>query len=172
MKINKIIERFQRKPPNRLIIFLQESPLLEGLNINEVIKMRKILRIHTYKADDIVFTPESKEKGLYIILVGKTQLLKKIRGKRYEPVTELERGEFFGEYSFLNKPLENVIAKASTNLEVFCLSQKEFENLKKTEPKISVKILLNVTRILGERLIKVNADFLENAYLKHAEMQK
>ena len=81
MNTNKFIRLFYRKTPNRIISFLQESPLFENLYINELVKLRKILRISTYKSDEIIFTPDSEQNGIFLILVGKAHVLKKIKGK-------------------------------------------------------------------------------------------
>jgi len=169
MQLKKIVKGFQRKAPNRIILFLQKLPVFEKLTLNELIKIRKILKIHTFTSGDTILTQKSTEKGIYFILVGKAHILKKMKNEKYELIAELEREDFFGEFHFLNKPFENVIAKAASNLETFFLSQPDFEKLKKTEPRISVKVLMNLTRILGERLINVNADYLKLAYLNTTE---
>ena len=169
MHFKKVIKKFQRKAPNRIILFLQKIPLFENLSFNELIKMRKTLKIHTFANSDIIFTQNSKEKGIYFILVGKAHILKKIKNKEYELVAELDREDFFGEFNFLDKPFDNIVVKAASNLEAFYLSQKDFEKLKKNEPRIAVKVLINLIKILGERLIKINSDYLNMAYQHNPE---
>ena len=85
--------------------------------------------------------------GFYLILEGKAQAKK---GKRV--LTELGKGQFFGEMALLDGGPRSADVVASEPTKCFCLTFWNFEGIRRGDPEITEVILKEVVRRLREKV--------------------
>ena len=109
----------------------------------------------TYKKDEHVFKKLSPAEGMYVILEGQVSII--------DPDSEtvfatLESGDFFGELALLDEEPRSAssIAKIPSNLIGFF--RTDLLTLMKRSPELGNKILINLSRVLGERLRRTNQE--------------
>jgi len=83
--------------------------------------------------------------GFYLILDGSVDVMKK--GKQ---IARLERGQFFGEMSLVDKKPRSADVFASDDVTCFALSSWSFQSLIKTEPDIAVGVIKELVSRLRE----------------------
>jgi len=99
-------------------------------------------------AGDLITREGIDEREMYVILEGLCSV--EAAGRQ---VALLERGELFGEVAFFRESGERTASvRAVTPCRLLVLRRKSLEELARTDPDASHQILLNVARIMAERL--------------------
>ena len=98
----------------------------------------------------MIFDEGDKGSALYIVRTGRVLICR--QGRPDDPIATLGAGSFFGELALLDSAPRAAQARAlePSTLEVFFGS--DFISLLETETRLSTKILLQLSRHLGQRL--------------------
>ena len=137
---------FKSKTPP-LLTFLKQQILFSSLSDKELKVIEKFIHHRTYFPGETIFKP-GKTIGLYMILKGKVQIF-----YGDSALISLKEGEFFGELSLVRETgYQKTTAKAAEALELYGLFRPEFMSLIETNPRLSCKVLMKLSEILGSRL--------------------
>jgi len=131
---------------------LRTLPLFQGLKDADLKRMMGLLHERQYAADEVVFREGQEGAGLYVIQSGEVDIVLKLADGSEKLLVKLTDGRFFGELALLDSAPRAAQARAleACTLEVFFGS--DFISLLETESKLSSKILLQLSRHLGQRL--------------------
>ena len=140
---------------NPVVKVLESVPIFESLTGKELLEVARLTHERTYKKDEHVFKKLSPAEGMYVILEGQVSII--------DPDSEtifatLESGDFFGELALLDEEPRSAssIAKIPSNLIGFF--RTDLLTLMKRSPELGNKILINLSRVLGERLRRTNQE--------------
>ena len=134
---------------------LDRVPLFEELSARELDTVRKILHRREYVAGESVFIQGEPGLGMYIIARGVVS----IRNEDTErELVELSMGDFFGEIGLLNEVIRSATARAKTDCVLLSLFQPDLLGLLDRSPRLGVKVLLGLSRLVGLRLVEVSAE--------------
>ena len=132
---------------------LKKTPIFQGLNKRELSKIEKMLHERLFDKGERVFYQGDAGVGLYIIIEGKINIV-------YEPtgqlIVGLASGEIFGEIALINESPRSASAYADEKSKMMFFSQAALNNLLEREPALGAKILMQLSRIIGERLMSSN----------------
>ncbi len=152
---------FMSKLDRRILKLLAETPVFHELSKRELKKVKKIVHVNEYKADQIIFRKSDPGLGMHIILEGSVEIIVKKDNK--EPVVLAELGEtnFFGDVSLLDENLRSadVIAREDTILVE--LYRPDFLDMLHTKPKTGIKMLHSLSKIIVQRLRRTNNELIE-----------
>jgi len=115
-------------------------------------------RQRRFSPGETVVTAGSWEQSLYIVLEGQLEVLAP-RGRRgYRRVASVEAGSVIGELSFFDGGARSALVRAVTPTVLAELSRTDFDALAMASPDLARRLLLDLGRILAQRLRAVQQD--------------
>jgi len=150
---------FRRDAEKDIFTLLRSVPIFEELNRRDLRALERILHRRKYAAGEYVFREGDPGLGMYIIEHGEVSIVSESRSRE---ISRLHKGDFFGEMALFNDMPRNASAIAYEETRLFGFFQPDLFGLLETNPRIGVKVVLKLARILTERLDKAGR---ENARL-------
>ena len=132
-----------------IVHVLKGIPLFEGLSRRELAAVTRILYRRTYEAEEIIFHQGDPGLGMYIIVRGMVGIVSQPAG---HTLAELHDGDFFGELALLDELPRSATATARRPSTILGFFQPDFFALVERHPRLGVKILLRLARMVGRRL--------------------
>lgn len=111
-----------------------------------------------YKKGDFIFRQGEEGDEMYIVQSGQVAIKKQIGGKR-ATVTVLEKGDFFGEMSVLERMPRTADAEAVEDSGVITINSQTFGEMIRSNPEIAVRMLRKYSMRMREY-----SDQLEKLY--------
>ena len=153
--------------PRRVVAPAREPALLRGLSffrefaLPELRRLAKAGSVSSYEDGEFLATEETRKQRriLYVVLQGKLQYVKRVRGERANVVLTLLPGDVGGFLTFFNDDPSPVSVRSAGKSRVFEIGRREFQGLMADQPALGVKILLALLRATASRL----GAFLERA---------
>ena len=140
---------------NPIIQVLGNVPIFEHLTAKELSEVVRLTHERTYKKDEHVFKKLAPAEGMYVILDGGVL----ITDSDSETIfATLESGDFFGELALLDEEPRSASAISTMPSRLIGFFRTDLLTLMKRSPELGNKILLNLSRILGERLRRTNQE--------------
>ena len=147
---------FKKKDASNPVIKVLESvPIFESLTEKELSEVARLTHERIYKKDEHVFKKLSPAEGMYVILDGQVSII--------DPDSEttfatLESGDFFGELALLDEEPRSASSIAKVPSRLIGFFRTDLLTLMKRSPELGNKILINLSRVLGERLRRTNQE--------------
>jgi len=140
---------------NPIIQVLENVPIFEHLTAKELSEVVRLTHERTYKKDEHVFKKLAPAEGMYVILDGGVL----ITDSDSETIfATLESGDFFGELALLDEEPRSASAISTMPSRLIGFFRTDLLTLMKRSPELGNKILLTLSRILGERLRRTNQE--------------
>ena len=144
--------------PKNIIDCLMEIPLFDGLRGQELNSVAKHMNYFELEKDEILF--EEGDLGDYIcfILEGELLVLKESAeaGQKIKIAT-LTKNRSIGEMSVIDNTNRSATVKASTNSKIVALTKKGFDLIIEENPRIGIKILKQISRLMSMNLRKTSS---------------
>ncbi|HEX9950390.1 MAG TPA: cyclic nucleotide-binding domain-containing protein [Rubricoccaceae bacterium] len=144
-----------RDAPDPEDTLLSAIPLFEDLTPREIDAVQRLLHRRDYVAGESVFVQGEPGLGMYIISRGVVSIQSEPSGRQ---LVELRDGDFFGEIALLNEVIRTATARAKTDCTLLSLFQPDLLGLLERSPRLGVKVLLSLARLVGMRLVQVSAE--------------
>lgn len=132
---------------------LKRIPVFDGLDARDLLQIEKILHEREYRPQERIFLQGDPGHGMYIIVEGDVEIVSE---PGHHLLTVLHESEFFGELALLDESPRTATAVAQSPCRLLCLVQSDLYDLMDRNPKLGVKILVQLARTIGERLKKTN----------------
>ena len=138
-------------PPEdeEIVHVLKGIPLFEGLTRRELAAITRILYRRGYQPEEIIFHQGDPGLGMYIIVHGTVGIVSQAAG---HTLAELHDGDFFGELALLDELPRSATAIARRPSTILGFFQPDFFALVDRHPRLGVKIMLRLARMVGRRL--------------------
>ncbi len=146
---------FSHDSEKDIFTLLRGIPIFEDLSRRDLKALERILHRRKYHAGEYVFREGDPGLGMYIIEQGEVSIVSESQSKE---ISRLRKGEFFGEMALFNDRPRNASAVAYEETRLFGFFQPDLFGLLETRPKIGVKVVLKLARILSERLYKAGEE--------------
>ena len=131
------------------------SQVFTNLDSSEIKKLQKYLIQQKYPAKIPICTEGQPGDGMFLVNQGSVKVMKKIPGGSKQ-IGKLDKGDVFGEISFLTNSAFTASVYSETECEVTCLPREKFDEIEKKDIKLAYKIVLALTKVLSEKLLTVN----------------
>lgn len=142
-------------PAEKILDILRRIPLFDGLSKKELSAIERILHKRTYQRQELIFRQGDPGLGMYIIERGSVEI---VSGPANTLLAELHEGEFFGELALLDDSPRSASATAKEECTALGFFQPDLFGLVERNPKLGVKIVMRLARIIGDRLKKCNEE--------------
>ncbi|MBA2542346.1 MAG: cyclic nucleotide-binding domain-containing protein [Deltaproteobacteria bacterium] len=144
---------------------LKGMQMFRYLSYKELVRVSNIADMLDVQTDGRVFTAGDPGDAMFVVLSGKIRLT-----KGDTVVTELGRGQHFGEMSLVDRSVRSLTATALETTRLVVINRKEFYEIIKREPASAVKMLWSFVQVLGQRLRKTTNDLSDALHGdKHGE---
>jgi hypothetical protein len=137
----------------RKVEVLKHMPLFRHLTYKEIIRILNLTEVSDYGAGEDILREGDPGDELYIILKGKIRL-----HKEGAFITHLLPGAHLGEMALIDRSPRSVSATADERSRLLILRRKDFYEIIRKDPPLSVKLLWSFVQVLGDRLRKTTAD--------------
>jgi len=137
----------------RKVEVLKQMPLFRHLTYKEIIRVLNMTEVSDFAIGDDILREGDAGDELYIILKGKVRL-----HKDGAFITHLTPGSHLGEMALIDRGPRSVSATADERSRVLILRRREFYEIIRKDPPLSVKLLWSFVQVLADRLRKTTAD--------------
>ena len=138
---------------------LGQVPIFENLTPKELKDLARLTHERFYKANEPVFKKLAPSEGMYVILKGIVEIKDPDSNTTF---ATLGSGDFFGELALLDEEPRSAMAVATEASELIGFFRTDLLTLMKRGPELGNKILLNLSRVLGERLRRTNLELTKS----------
>ncbi len=136
------------------IEILRNIPVFKGLSKSELRWIEKSIHTRHYSRGETVFSQDTPGAGLYIIVKGAVEVFKMEPEKVV--LATLVKGQFFGELSLLdNSPRTATVVTTEPSI-LLGFFHPDLMALIDRKPSIGCGILLNLSKLIGKRLVETN----------------
>lgn len=150
-------EELQRK-----IEVLREMPLFRHLSYKEIIRVLNNTEVREFAAGQEIIKEGAPGEEMFILLKGKVRV-----HKNDAFITHLLPGSHIGEMALVDRTPRSASATAEEHSRLLILGRREFYEIIRKDPTLSVKLLWSFVQVLADRLRKTTAE-LSGARLEAA----
>jgi CRP/FNR family cyclic AMP-dependent transcriptional regulator len=139
--------------PKEIIDFFINIPLFERINAEEVKVVARHMNSIDLNKGDILFRESDKGNYVFFIQEGKLDVLKKSEtsGENVKLAT-LGEGQSIGEMSIIDDFPRSATIQAKNHVRLYILSKSAFDMILNKHPKIGIKLLIGISRLLSKNL--------------------
>jgi serine/threonine protein phosphatase PrpC len=137
----------------RKIEVLKQMPLFRHLTYKEIIRVLNVTEVREYAPGQEMIKEGTPGEEMFIILRGKIRL-----HKNGAFITHLGAGAHVGEMALVDRGPRSVSAAADERSRVLILRRREFYQIIRKDPSLSVKLLWSFVQVLADRLRKTTED--------------
>jgi serine/threonine protein phosphatase PrpC len=119
----------------------------------EILRVLALTEVKDFKAGEDIINEDEPGSELFIILSGKVRL-----HKEGALVTYVGQGAHLGEMALVDNGPRSLSATVEEASRALILRRRDFNDLIRNYPRMSVKLLWSFVQVLGQRLRKTNAD--------------
>lgn len=141
---------------NPLHAKLRNVPLFKELSHRELREIEQALQRNTLAAGETIFEQGDAGVGLYIILSGEVEISQESEDGSTVQLTHIEDDAFFGETALLDDASRTATAVAVEETELALFPRSGLLALAEQRPHLGVKIVMQLSQIIAERLRRTN----------------
>lgn len=146
--------------------------IFKGLTSTQIDRFATACEIHRYKAGVDIITKGQKDNRVYFVLKGRLQVFRPdANGDDSHILAELNSGAVFGEMELLTEQPRSASVRALTNVKLWVLSFEAMRARIKRGDVPTLKIMVNIAKILARRLEAMD-DKLSEIEAGHVEDHK
>jgi PPM family protein phosphatase len=143
---------------------LKGMPLFKHLTYTELVRVMNITESRTIEAGTRIFSAGDPGNDMFVIMKGVVRL-----HKEETPIVSLGKGAHFGEMALVDRSPRSLSATADEPGMLLAIRRKDFYEIIRKEPGLSVKLLWSFVQVLAERLRKTTADLSGARIAERAE---
>jgi CRP-like cAMP-binding protein len=144
------------KKKENVLDVLAILPAFDGLSRNELKLVARMLHERRYRKGEIVFNEGEPGAGMYIVIAGEVEITRKANGGHDMSLALIKENSFFGELALLDEIPRSASATAKAETDLYGFSKPSLETLYSRNPRLGIKILSNLSRLVCRRLVKSN----------------
>src|SRR5262249_32774979 len=133
---------------HRSIAFLQMNvetlrhlPLFESLDNEAALALCELLESLDRKAGALLFRAGDEGDAMYVIEEGKVRICVRAKDGHEVTLTELDRGDFFGEMALLDGKPRSADARVAEDSRLAVLSRDHFLSFVRSNPNVALEML-------------------------------
>jgi hypothetical protein len=130
-------------------------PLFAGLRPAQARVVVLMGEVKRYEPGETIVRQGEQGEEMYVILQGKTEAWVHNEQTR-KCVNEMRRGDVFGEMGLVRHTERSADVVAAESVEVLALNERFLARIQRRYPRIASRVFLNLTRILSDRLERMN----------------
>lgn len=140
---------------------LRDLPFFLDLEDNELETVSAIVSEENFGIGDTVFEEGQQGESLFVIKKGDVKACKMTPEGELLTLTHMEKGEIFGEMSFLDGSVRSATIVSTSELECFVMNKSDFDTFVDSHPKIVFKLLKNMIYSIHPIVRRMNTRYMD-----------
>ena len=146
---------------------LKENYIFKTLNRVELLFIKDLFHLRTYRPGETIFTQGEVGVGMYILVKGSVNInVENLHAtepsEKIQFITRLTRGDFFGELALVEQAGRyTATAVAMDQVTLLGFFKPDLRELMERNPRVATKIVLRLSEVLGRRLRETAERFSE-----------
>lgn len=154
---DRILEEAAIETPEACALELHDFGIWQGRKAETLAALDARMERRSYRAGERIFALGDAGDALCLIRRGRVRIVLPLPDREHLLGT-FGRGDFFGEMSFLDGTERSADARAETDVELFMLSRRAFDELADEHKKAAIGLLVGIASALATRLRYANAE--------------
>lgn len=142
------------EPPLELKAF----DLFRGLNADQLRGLSDCVSELSVQAGQRIFSAGDRGDELYLVRRGSVRVLLPLKGETFHHLATVERGDFFGEVSFLDRSPRSTDVEAKADTDLYIMSRSSFNEQSHSDPVFGVQVFARLALTLAKRLRHTDAE--------------
>jgi CRP-like cAMP-binding protein len=109
-----------------------------------------------YRANEPIFLANEPSTGMYLILQGEAKVIRRIPNGQTIEVAVISAGQTMGEISLLLGQAHSATVIAKTDVQASLLTQRRLEDLRHTDPELTMRLFEILAYTLAGHVINLN----------------
>ncbi len=140
------------KEDEEIARILKDINIFQGLTSYERAKIAKYFKKKEYMSKEVIIKEGDAGDGMFVIKRGAVKITKKLSSKNEQVLANLVDGDFFGEMALLDGSPRSATVTAISPVKMLELYRASLQEFVDKEPRIGVKVLYNLAKIMAERI--------------------
>lgn len=149
---------------------LQKIPLFADLEPAEIDLLYRLVKTRAYSKGAMILQEDDPGEAMFMIASGRAKVVHLSEDGREIILDILGQGDFFGEMALLDQEPRSAHVTAVEPTELLVLERSAFLNQVEREPKIAIKMLIELSRRLRRADEKIEDLVLLDVYGRVARM--
>ncbi len=141
----------------QIIDFLIQMPLFNQLDSNELTLIADHMNFFEIKKNEILFREGDKGDYVCFIVDGQLEVIKEAATGLGKVIATLPAGRTIGEMSIIDHTPRSATVRACTDTTLVALTGKGFDLILEHHPRIGIKILKGLARLLSMNMRKTSS---------------
>lgn len=148
------VVKMSDEPP----LALKEFDLFRGLKEGQLKGLSGCVSELSVQAGQRIFSSGDRGDELYLVRRGSVRVLLPLKGETFHHLATVERGDFFGEVSFLDRSLRSTDVEAKADTDLYIMSRSSFNEQSHSDPVFGVQVFARLALTLAKRLRHTDAE--------------
>ena len=145
----------------KVIDFLIGLPLFDELSGSELKIVERHFNYLEYAPGETIFKEGDKGDHVCFVASGTVDIVKTSKAGETVVIAMLSKSRSIGEMSIIDKAPRSATAIARTHVKMVTMTDRGFHQLQETFPRIGIKILMGLARLLSMNLRKASARLMD-----------
>ncbi|MBZ0198918.1 MAG: Crp/Fnr family transcriptional regulator [Ignavibacteriaceae bacterium] len=143
--------------------FLKYVPIFSELDDSTLEQISKLGTKRTYRKESVILFEHETGSALFVIISGKVKVSRVSDDGKEVILTILGDSDFFGEMAILDGLTRSANVTAMEDAELFIIQRKDFLDLLRLHPEVSIALLQELTQRLRAADMKIKSLSLKDA---------
>lgn len=139
---------------------LADFDFFKGRHADTLEEIQSLLVNRSYSRGETIFAAGDERGELYLIRSGSVRITLGVSEKHQMHLSTLGRGNFFGEFSFLEGSPQYTNAVAGSDTEIYVISREAFDLFAQHHKKASYQFMHSLAIVLAERLHETSSELV------------
>ncbi len=127
----------------------------------EIESLAAHLRVEGRRKGEVVCKEGDAQPSLFVIAKGSVSILKQDAGEQSKLIAKLGPGQTIGEMALLDGQPRSATVAAAEDLVLLVLHRTELDRLVEEKPRLGVKLLWKLARLLSQRLRQTSGNLAQ-----------
>jgi sulfate permease, SulP family len=137
---------------------LKDFDLFHGLSEDQLKCLSGCVSELSVREGRRIFSAGDPGDELFLVRRGSIRVLLPLKGETYHHLATVERGDFFGEVSFLDRSPRSTNIEAKVATDLYVLSRARFNDQSHSDPVFGVQVFARLALTLAKRLRHTDAE--------------
>ena len=134
-------------------------PLFAGLRAGQARLVVLMGKLRSFSAGEVIVRKGEVGGEMFVIVRGEADVVAGSEAHR-RAVMHLKRGDVFGEMALVRHHTRSADVVATDDVEALAIDEHFLERLQRRYPRIAAKVLLNITKIVSDRLQRMTDKYV------------